>query len=379
MRFFSAKISKMMYLCRPKNSLMKRQKVYLILASVLAILAILVILYQRGVFNKSLNSNKLSTIFAIKDTANITKIFMADMFGDKVLLTKTSRGWMVDNEKPAAIYKVKDLLITMTSIRVAQPVAKPAHNNIIQTLTVGSVKVEIYERKPLFKLFGHPFFTKERLSKTYYLGDATQNSLGSFASLEGMSEPYIIYKPGFRGFVTPLFSPKPVDWYSPLVFTTKLTQIQNASFIDTENPENSFYVNKSGARTFTLLDAHKNEILDYDTTLLINMLSEFRERYYERFCIDMEQFKKDSIVQSQFVKTISVTDINNKTTTLCLYYVVEKGDLYEDGKLIETDYDDISLDRYYAIINSNTDEIYTVQFVQYIRQLQPLSYYLKND
>ncbi|MCL1850130.1 MAG: DUF4340 domain-containing protein [Bacteroidetes bacterium] len=356
---------------------MKRQKVYLVLASLLAIISILVIVYKRGYLNTSMSYNKLSTVFAIKDTATVTKIFMADMTGARVLLTKTSGGWMVDNEKPAAMYKIKDLLMTMNAIRVAQPLAKNAQNSIIGLLAVSSTKVEIYEIQPLFTLFGHPFFVKERLSKTYFLGDATQNNMGSFASLEGMAEPYIIYKPGFRGFVTPQFSPKPIDWYSPLVFTTKLTQIQNASFIDVENPENSFYVNKSGTRTFTLLDSYKNEIRNYDTTLLVNMLSEFRERYYEQFLQDMTQHKKDSIVHSQFTKTISVTDVDNKTTTLCLYYIVEKGDLYEDDQLIETDYDDISLDRYYAIINGNKDEIYTVQFVQYLRQLQPLSYYLK--
>jgi len=356
---------------------MKRQKVLLIFAVFLAILSIFAIAYKRGAFNKSMKTNNLSNIFAIKDTTDITKIFMANMFEDKVLLTKTSNGWMVDNFKPAATHKIKDLLNTMTSIRVAQPIAKNAQNSIIQILTVSSTKVEIYETKPLFKLFGHPFFTKERLLKTYYLGDATQNSLGSYASIDGMPEPYIVYKPGFRGYVTPLFSPRPIDWYSPLVFSTKLTQIQNASFIDDENPENSFFVDKSGPRTFTLLDANKNIVNNYDTVLLINMLSEFRERYYELFLHKMRESLKDSIIQANYFKTISVTDIKDQTTTLDLYFFIDEGELYEDDELIEDIYYDVRKDRYYAVINKNTDELYTVQFLQYIRQLQPLSYYLR--
>jgi hypothetical protein len=267
----------------------------------------------------------------------------------------------------------------MASIRVAQPIANSAMNSIIQMLAVSSTKVEIYEIKPLFTIFGVPFFKKERLSKTYYLGDATQNNLGSFALVEGMDTPYIIYKPGFRGFVTPQFSPKPIDWYSQLVFTTKLTQIQNASFIDMEKPEESFHIAKSGPRTFTFYDSHKNEICNYDTTLLINMLSEFRERYYEKFFHEMEKSMKDSIVESKYVKSISITDIHNITTTLQLYYLVEKGDLYEDGEWVQADYEDISLDRFWAIINGNHNEIYSVQYVQYLRQIQPASYYMRND
>jgi len=368
----------MMYICRPKNiTLMKKQKVYLILAIVLAILAILSIVHRKGVFNRSMDSKNLSEVFAIKDTALVTKIFMADMFGDKVLLTKTSEGWIVDNQRPAAAYKIKDLLITMASIRVAQPIAKNAQNSIIQMLAVSSTKVQIYETRPLFHLFGHSFYTKERLSKTYYLGDATQNNLGSFASIEGLPESYIVYKPGFRGFVTPQFSPKPEDWFSQLIFSTKLTQIQSAIFSDTENPENSFFVEKVGIRSFSLFDSQKNEIYDYDTTKLINMLSEFRQRYYEKFLINIEKTVKDSIAHSNFFKTISVTDINNQTTTLHLFYLVEKAELYKDNQLLDEDYYDISKERCYAIINNNSDELYSIQFLQILRQLEPLSYYLK--
>ncbi|MCL2245512.1 MAG: DUF4340 domain-containing protein [Lentimicrobiaceae bacterium] len=356
---------------------MKRQNLYLVLASLLAILTIFAIVYKRGAFSKSTNSKNLSAVFAIKDTTAVSKIFMANMFGDKVLLTKTSEGWMVDNQKPAAIHKIKDLLATMVTIRVAQPIAKKAQNSIIQLLAVSSIKVEIYETKPLFKLLGHPFFEKERLSKTYFLGDATQNSLGSYASIEGMPEPYIVYKPGFRGYITPQFSPKPIDWYSQLVFSTKLTQIQNASFIDIANPENSFSVCKSGPRTFSLFDIHNNAILDYDTTLLINMLSEFRQRYYERFFPKMENSLKDSITQFNLSKTISVTDVDNKTTTLNIYHYISQGELYEDDQLIQEDYYEIVRDRFYATINDNKDEIYTVQYTQYVRQFQPLSYFLK--
>jgi len=356
---------------------MKRQNVYVVLASLLAILSILSIAHKRGVFNKSMSYKNLSTIFALKDTTDITKIFMANMFEDKVLLTKTAKGWMVNNTKPASTYKINNLLTAMTTIRVAQPIAKNAQKSIIQLLSVSSTKVEIYETKPLVRLFGHPFFTKERLSKTYYLGDATQNSLGSFASIEGMPDPYIVYKPGFRGYLTPQFSPKAIEWYSQIIFSTKLTQIQNASFIDIENPENTFYISKSGTRSFTLFDTRKNEISNYDTTLLINMLSEFREKNYERFFPNMEQSKKDSILQFNLSKSISITDINNQTTTLNLYNIFIEGELYEDGELIQASYQEINQDRYYATINGNTDEIFTVQYFQFIRQLQPLSYYLK--
>jgi hypothetical protein len=226
-------------------------------------------------------------------------------------------------------------------------------------------------------IFGRPFFTRERLIKTYFLGDATPNSMGSYALLEGMSEPYIIYKPGFRGYVTPLFSTNPVDWYSHRIFDTKLTRIQHASFIDIENPENTFFVKKSGPRTFTLLDINKNIVPDYDTLMLVNMLSEFRERNYERFLHKISPSLKDSILQFNLFKIISLTDVDDQTTTLNLYHLFDRGELHIDGTLIDEVYSEINKDRAYAIINNNVDEFFTVHYYHFDRQIQPLSYFLK--
>ena len=356
---------------------MKKQNKYFIVALLLTILAVIAIVYKKGGFQKSFDSQKLSTAFAVQNTDAITRIFLADMFGNKVLLSKTEDGWLVDQKKPAAEYKINDILTTLNSIQVALPVAKPAQQSIIQRLTVNAYKVEVYALEPLFKIFGHPFFIKERLIKTYFFGDATQTNLGSYALLEGMREPYVIYKPGFRGYVTPVFSPIPTDWYSQQIFGIKLTQILKASFIDVESPKNSFYVEKSGARTFSLFDAQKNPVLDYDTILLVNMLSELRERNYEMFLTDLSQSFKDSIIQSGCFKEISVTGVDNQTTTMKLYHKIDVGTLYQGDDIIDQIHYQSNRDRCYAIINENTDEILTIHFFHFDRQIQPLSYYLK--
>jgi len=356
---------------------MKKQKLYLIVASLLAILTITSVIYKKGSFKRKLDYNQLSTAFAVNDTKVVTRIFIADMFGNKVLLSNTEEGWFVDNNKPASEYKIKDLLSTLNLIQIAQLVAKSAQQSIIEMLAVKSTKVEVYAMQPLFTFFGHSFFVKERLIKTYFFGDATQTSLGSYALLQGMSEPYIIYRPGFRGYVTPIFSPNPIDWFSPLLFSTKLTRIQRAAFIDLENPENSFSVEKSGPRTFSLFDGYNNPIFDYDTTLLINMLSEFRERNYEMFLPKIPQSLKDSVIQFNLYKVIEVTDVENLTTTMKLYHKIEKGSLYQNEELIEEEYREFNKDRCYATLNDCYDEIYTVQFFHFDRQIQPLSYYLK--
>ena len=158
---------------------------------------------------------------------------------------------------------------------------------------------------------------------------------------------------------------------------SKLTRIKKASFLDLENPENSFYVEKEGPRAFSLFDVRGNRVLEYDTTLLINMLSEFRQRNYEQFLPKISQSLKDSIIQFNMFKTISVTDVDNMTTTIKLYHLITVGELYEGADLIDEVYHEFNKDRCYATINDNIDEIYTIQFYHFDRQLQPFSYFLK--
>jgi hypothetical protein len=107
------------------------------------------------------------------------------------------------------------------------------------------------------------------------------------------------------------------------------------------------------------------------------MLSEFRARYYEQFLIDIRSSLKDSIIQSNLYKRISITDVDNHTTTMYLYHLIDEGELYQDGELVQGVYDEMNRNRCYATFNDNTDDLYTIQFFQFERQLQPLSYFLK--
>ena len=132
----------------------------------------------------------MSDIFAVKDTNNITKIFIADMNGEYSLLTRRDDGWYVQDSVKAMTVKVNDLLSTIHNVTLRQTVAKTAQSNINKMMSVNAVKVEIYQKAPKFKLFGIPFFTKERNVKTYYMGPSTMDNIANYAILEGFDEPY---------------------------------------------------------------------------------------------------------------------------------------------------------------------------------------------
>lgn len=356
---------------------MKKKTIYIILAAVLLVGCLFLILAKTGAIGKK---EPMSDIFAVKDTNNITKIFIADMNGEYSLLTRRDDGWYVQDSVKAMTVKVNDLLSTIHNVTLRQTVAKTAQSNINKMMSVNSVKVEIYQKTPKFKLFGIPFFTKERNVKTYYMGPSTMDNIANYAILEGFDEPCIVHIPGFRGFLTPFYAYRPVDWFSCDLFSTKITRIQSLLVEDFEHPEESFYVEKSGPRFFSLYNVHKELITNYDTAKLLDMLAEYRDKNYEVYVTGMSDAAKDSILRYNHFKTITLTDVNGEKTTLDMYRKLEPDPYYLDAilggedRLQEEPY---NRDKFYAVLNGNTKDLVQCQYYHFDRQNQPLSNFLK--
>ncbi len=359
---------------------MKKKTVAIVLCClILAIGCLFLILSKSGAIGKN---KPTSELFAVKDTNNITKIFIADMTGMHSLLVRHDDGWYVQDSVKAMPQKVNDLLATIHNITLQQIVANTAQSNINKMMSVNSIKVEIYQNAPKFKLFGIPFFTKNRNVKTYYMGPSTMDNVANFAILEGFDEPCIVHIPGFRGFLTPFYAYNPVEWYSCDLFDTKITRIQSLLVEDFEHPEESFYVEKTGTRFFSLYNFKNEQITDYDTVKLLDMLSEYRDKNYERYISDMPDSKKDSIIRFNHFKTITLTDVDGKKTTLEMYRKMEPDPYYLDaiiGGVERMEDEPYNRDKFYAMLNGDNSHLVQCQYFHFERQIQPLSYFLKQQ
>ncbi len=360
----------------------KNRIIAIVVAAVLVVVVLLLVLFKTGTLRGS-NSLK-SDIFAVKDTASVTKVFIADMNGETVLLTRKEDGWYVQDTIPAMSSKIDALLSTIHNITLRQLVAKTAQSNINKMMSVNAVKVEIYQKAPKFRIFGINFFNKERKVKTYYMGPSTMDNMANFAILEGFDEPCIVHIPGFRGFITPTFSFKEMEWYNSDLFSTKITRIQTLKVEDFENPEESYTVEKAGTRFYNLYDAQHQQIMDYDTVKLLDMLAEYRDKNYEIYMgKTLSESARDSIIRFNHFKTITLVDVDGQETKLELYRKLTPDAMYLDAILGDVNQEEEEMDepynrdKFYAVLNGKTEDIVQCQYYHFDRQLQPLSYYLK--
>lgn len=350
---------------------MKKFRLPLIIIVCLTILALFLLLTNRkGTLNSTEND------FAIEDTSSVTRFFFADKIGNSVKVSRLPQGgWLLNDTFAVAPDMTEMILRTFKSLEVKAPVAKSSRNTIIRMLAAKSVKVEIYQNVYRINIFNKiKLFQHEKLTKTYYVGDATMNNTGTFMLMEGSKDPYIMHIPGFKGFLNSRYSTLTSDWRTHTIYRFKLPDIQSVKIEYGEKPEQSFMLKNSGNRNFELTSLQQNrQITSYDTLRIIGFLGAFRNINYESLIDDMPSAKRDSILKSTPTMRIELTDKLNKVHVLKAWK--RKADLGQvDMEGNETEWD---MDRMYAL-NEDTGDMITIQYFAFQEIMVPLSWFVKD-
>ncbi len=346
---------------------MKKNRNIIIIVLILIVIAGVVIMSKsrKGTFSKK------DMDFAVKDTASVTKIFMADKKNRTVLLERMPDGeWRLNKKYKVRPSGIKMILETMNKLVPKAPVPLSAHNNIVAQLAAASVKVEIYQKVYRINLFDKiKLFPHEKLTKTYYVGSATADNMGTFMLLEGSDYPFIVHLPGLRGFVGPRYSVFEKDWRDHTVFRTKLSDIKSVIMEIPRDPENSFRVDAIGD-DFRLTKLADSSVVDgYDTLKLLNFMTAFADLRFESLMDEyVEQKKKDSIIHSLPQNIITLIDIKGDTNRIFTFARPNENQAMDfEGNMYVSD-----VDRLYALVNDKRDFV-MLQYFVFDRVIRPLS------
>ena len=353
---------------------MKKKTLLILIFSIVAFLGLMTfIVYQNFSWGPTGKPEYSQKMFASDDSSTVKKVFIADMGGNTVLLKRGDKGWQLDDGTPATPEMVQSMLATLMNLRVDRPVPAKQVDNMNRVMAASAIKVEIYEDAPAFILFGHGFFVKERKVKTIYIGPATQENIGNYAILEGMEDkPCIIYLPGFRGIISPRFSPLKQDWVSHQMLSTKPTRIQSLNVFNCRNNNESFTIKKVDERHFDLYNSDDVKVALYDTAKVFNLLAEFRDKKYQSIATGLDQDEVQHILTENLFKVITMTDIQGNTIKLNCYFMDDPYDYFDEktgDKL--TDIEHLyNQDRFYATINDNKEKLYILQYFVFGRLVQ---------
>jgi len=343
---------------------MKNNKVLIALAVILIGVATFIYVSKNNVKQGTMDDMAgAKSDFAIKDTASITKIFIADAQGVSVTLSKSANNWMVDDKYIARPDNIRLLMKTFSRIDVRYPVAKAAFNNVIRDIATKATKVEIYQGE-------------DRPSKIYYIGNATNDNQGTYMVLETdgvkSSVPFVMYIPGNYGYLTSRFFTEAQQWRDAVVFKYAPEAIKSIEINYIETPEESFIItNKEGQ--FLLSDISSDKPLSVDQEKLKEYVSRYEKIYYEMVDIESKQARIDSIIASPPYITIEVKDFIGGSNKIVIYHMPNFRETEHSftGELFEYD-----VDRMYGYLNN---DVFTyIQFATFDKITHPKSYFTGN-
>ena len=259
------------------------------------------------------------------------------------------------------------------------PVSRASHDNIVKQLAVNSTKVEVYQIVPRINLFNRiKLFPYEKRTKVFYVGDATKDSSGTFMLKEGAEKAYIVYIPGFRGFITTRFTAQPDDWRDHGIFSASMADIQSISVEFNREPQSSFSIENTGRHQYAMTRLIDNSPVAFDTMKVINLMSSFGDLRFEALLNYLPQQRIDSITQSPYLYRITLTKKDGTTTQMTTFEkLVSNTAILEMEGLVDEDgnpYDPIDHDRIYGLINDGRDLV-LVQYYVFDKVLKPAEYY----
>ncbi|TAL57617.1 MAG: hypothetical protein EPN85_13680 [Bacteroidetes bacterium] len=283
--------------------------------------------------------------FAVEDTASVTKIYMVSMDGKQLTLKKQNPGnWQVNGKFKARNDAVKNLLDCIKNMEVKAPVAKSAIENVSKQLATSATKVEIYQN--------------DKLVKTYYVGGDAQDGLGTFMLLtdaetgENSTMPFLMFIPGFNGFLSIRYFMDEDLWRDRSVFAFYPDQIASISVEYTHLLDSSFTISLTNSNTISLSDSKGNKIPDFDTLKVKQYLNYYSNIQYESLQNGLRPGFKDSVLAKGAVHLITLKDRQGKIHLVKTFSKpIEAGSIDPvTGKPLEED-----MERMFALIHEDKD------------------------
>lgn len=175
--------------------------------------------------------------FAVKNTDDIGKIFIADRRGATATLEQKGKDWFYNGKYPARPSAVQTLLETISQVNVLNIPPNGAIPSMVKELAANGIKVEIYDRSG-------------KNLKTYYIGGVTNDERGTILMMEGAEQPYIVHIPGFIGQIRARFLLGDDEWRDRAIFREKPESIQSVSVEYPQRKSESFRLEKTGEATY---------------------------------------------------------------------------------------------------------------------------------
>lgn len=204
--------------------------------------------------DRSISLDPKEVSFRVADSSAVNRIFMADRQGNKVLLTRQEDGsWLVNKKYIARPDMMKVLMETLTRMEVKTPVPKGAINTVKTNMATAGIKVEVYSGP------------KSEQELVFYVGSSTVDTRGTYMIKENADLPYVLYMPGWEGYLTPRFFTSEEQWRERILFRLDPNEVVRFAVDYPDTPAYNFAIERLPDSSYSLLDPINNSRQPFNT------------------------------------------------------------------------------------------------------------------
>ena len=343
----------------------KKNIISLIIVVVLVIITIIIVITKN-------TSSTIEQDFHFADTEAITKIIIQDKENHKIELSKKEDSiWLVNSKYEANKVLVDIVLSTFKNMRIREPLPKASRNNVVKDIATIGKQIDIYTIDYKIRFWFIKLFKEERKAVTYFVGSETPDEMGTYMLKKGDNQPYVIYIPNFRGYLSTRFSVTQDAWRTHNVFKYKQNEIESISVELPESTHENYTLINNG-NGFSFVTADGTTLSEFDTNKVLAFLSSFVEMNYEHIAKDIPQIEKDTIFTKQPSFIVTVKDKKGIKHNLKTFVkLIDPESIAKDDEDI---YNIFDINRCYAISDKYKDTL-IMQFFTLDNVLKPASYF----
>ena len=258
----------------------------LIILSVLVVITIL--LYS--ISDEKRGTNLAKEIFAVADTAQITRVEIMHE-GKGTVLSRKSGRWMV-NDKYLLDEGMRTVLLSVLNrVRAQRQVAEVMQAEVIDSLRENGYQVKIYGQSQLLM--------------EYVAGGDKEANVSYFKKPEEET-PYVVHLPGYESYVAGLFEITENDWRNRIVLATNWNIIDTLALDYPRNPESSFSIIFRNNKYLV------PEVAEADTSVLYNFMDKVSYIVADQYINPGQYPQYDSVANTKPLAILSVKEIGEK-------------------------------------------------------------------
>jgi hypothetical protein len=250
--------------------------------------------------NSSGTVSREDSNFAVRDTASIDKIFIANKNGKRFLFKRVSRTWWTLNDTlMVAPTIMQTLLETIHDVDLKRLCTEAEKPNVLKSMATNHDKVEI--------------FVEGKLFRSYYVGGVADEYMGNYFMMTDSDNPVVAHIPGFEGYLSVRYYVDPYLWRSTQLFTGTPKTVTTMIVTDpARNQRTQIEKTPSGYRVDGVAETDQGRVSTYlDPLTTIHCVN---------FLPFTEKADVDSIARQVPIARIEIYDENPKNNLLMTVY-----------------------------------------------------------